>query len=483
VPRPTLRRPALRLRSALLSAGLAVGGALLAAPAAEAQFGGRSGMATMFLPDFYPRDLPVFVDALQLEEWQRPIMEALLEDYVTEFNTAADGVRLNMGNLKDVAPGTSSEDVVDLITKPLVAWAAEKRKLHDDFLVGVRSQLSELQLELWPRLDRALRREKSLPNGELSGESVNLLLVCREADLTPVEMDVIRPILDEYEVKLDAALAERDAQLEAAIQPMFAAMSSGDSGAGLAVQDRIMSRRIAIRGVQEAAIAAIRDALGAESGDRFERRALQRAFPSVYRADPLAPMIEAALALPDLNDTQRLQIETLATEWDRDFAAAQAKHADALRLTEPKEPRRRMELAAAKASGGTIKWTDAPELEKAKSERQELMTRYQARLAEILSDAQKEAVPGFGKPGAAIPSGMKYGDAIRQPGLVGGAGVAPGAGNGETAPQGKRAESAPDLSDKPVKGARPPLVPTDGTAPKGGTSSNAGGKKGPNKAD
>ncbi|MFM1822335.1 MAG: hypothetical protein RI967_601 [Planctomycetota bacterium] len=481
--RSTLRPSRFRLHSALLTAALAVGGALTVAPVAEAQFGGRSGMATMFIPDFYPRDLPVFVDALQLEEWQRPIMEALLEDYVTEFNTAADGVRLNMGNLKDVAPGTSGDAVVEMITKPLVAWTAEKRKLHDDFLTGVRSQLSELQLELWPRLERSLRREKSLPNGELSGESINLLLVCREADVSPVEMDAIRPILDEYEVKLDEALAARDGELESAIQPLFAAMSSGDSNAGLALQDRIMTKRIAIRSVQEAAIGAIREALGGEAGERFEKRALQRAYPSVYRADPLAPMIEAALALPDLNDTQRAQIETLATEWSRDFAAAQAKHADALRLTEPKEPRRRMELAAQKAAGGTIKWTDAPELEQAKSERQELVTRYQARLAEILSDDQKEAVPGFGKPGAAIPAGMKYGDAIRQPGLVGGAGVAPGSPNGETAPEGKRAGPAPDMSDKPIKGQRPPLVPTDGSAPKGGTSNNPGGKKGPNKAD
>jgi hypothetical protein len=159
VHRSTLRPFRSRLHSALLSAAVAVAGSLAVAPTAEAQFGGRSGMATMFIPDFYPRDLPVFVDALQLEEWQRPIMEALLEDYVTEFNTAADGVRLNMGNLKDVAPGTSGDAVVEMITKPLVAWTAEKRKLHDDFLTGVRSQLSELQLELWPRLERSMRRE------------------------------------------------------------------------------------------------------------------------------------------------------------------------------------------------------------------------------------------------------------------------------------------------------------------------------------
>ncbi|MFZ9880975.1 MAG: hypothetical protein ACO3QC_06195 [Phycisphaerales bacterium] len=50
------------IRTRLAAAVLAAGMALVAAPSASAQFGGRSGMATLFVPDFLPRDLPVFVD-------------------------------------------------------------------------------------------------------------------------------------------------------------------------------------------------------------------------------------------------------------------------------------------------------------------------------------------------------------------------------------------------------------------------------------
>ena len=102
------------IRNQLASFVLATSLALAIAPTTFAQ-GARGGMASMFTPDFLPRDLPVFVDSLGLEEWQRPILEALLEDYGTNFATAADGVRASMGQLKDVAAGTNPDKIVDLI--------------------------------------------------------------------------------------------------------------------------------------------------------------------------------------------------------------------------------------------------------------------------------------------------------------------------------------------------------------------------------
>ena len=129
------------LRSRLATAVLAAGLAVTVAPGAMAQFGGPSGMATMFVPDFMTRDLPVFVDALQLEEWQRPILEALLDDYNTTFQTAAEGVRASMGQFRESAAGASPERVMEMISKPLVDWTAEKKKLRDDFLASVKIQL------------------------------------------------------------------------------------------------------------------------------------------------------------------------------------------------------------------------------------------------------------------------------------------------------------------------------------------------------
>ena len=189
------------LLSRLAIAVVAAGVALSLAPAAHAQFGGGVGMRNLFMPDFLGRDLPVFVDSLQLEEWQRPILETLLDEYNATFVTANEGFQAKM---KETAVGASQDRVMDAISKPLVEWAAEKVVLRDDFLASVKSLLSDVQVEQWPRLERALRREKSLPNGELSGETLNLMMIFRELDAPPSAADAARVPMEEYEAKLDA---------------------------------------------------------------------------------------------------------------------------------------------------------------------------------------------------------------------------------------------------------------------------------------
>ncbi len=406
--RPTFGTSALLSRLAI--AVVAAGVALSLAPAAHAQFGGGVGMRNLFIPEFLGRDLPVFVDSLQLEEWQRPILETLLDEYNTTFITANEGFQAKM---KETAVGASQDRVMDAISKPLVAWAAEKAVLREDFLASVKSLLSDVQVEQWPRLERALRREKSLPNGELSGETLNLMLIFRELDAPPSAADAARVAMEDYENKLDAALALRDAEVDATITPILKAMSNNDSQGGIAVQERVMARRVGVRTVQEESLVAITAALGDEYGAPFHKKAMQRAFPQVYRPDPINPMIDAALALADLSEAQKTSLETLRAEFTVEFGSLQARMVDAYRATEPSEPRRRTEIAAQKASGATVKFSEAAEIEMVRKQRDELYTKYRALLAGMLNDVQKEAIPGMGKPGADIPDGQTYSQAIR----------------------------------------------------------------------
>ena len=454
------RRP-LALRTKLASAILALGVAWSAAPFAHAQ-SGRGSMATLFVPDFLPRDLPVFVDALGLEEWQRPILEALLEDYGTNFATAADGVRSRMGQLKDVAAGTNPEKIVEMISAPLISWKDEKQKLRDDFLSSVRSQLSDVQAEAWPRLERALRREKSLPNGSISGESLNLVMIVREVDVPPIVADAARPIVEDYEVKLDQALAARDAADEGSIAARL--QSLNDNSKFVAAEERVMQLRIAVRNAQDQGLIAIRDALGADYGPKFELRALRRAFPQVYGPDPLTPLFEAALALPDLTEEQKTKVNELRARFDSEHGALQKRYAEAIRTSEPKEPRRRAEALAIKAAGGNPNFGEGAEVDSVKLERQEMFTRFRASLAEILNDAQKELVPGFGKPGADLAKGQKYNDAVHL-----GSGGSESGGKSATPVLGGN-EDAGDPAVKPKGGSRPSM---NDTKPAGSQPNNA----------
>jgi hypothetical protein len=428
------------IRNQLASFVLAMSLALAIAPTTFAQ-GARGGMASMFTPDFLPRDLPVFVDSLGLEEWQRPILEALLEDYQTNFATAADGVRASMGQLKDVAAGTNPDKIVELISRPLIAWGDEKKALRNEFLASVKSQLSDVQAESWTRLERALRREKALPNGELSGESLNLVMIAREVEAPPIIADAARPALEEYEIKLDEALAARETELEGAISSLLSAMGPNDTGKLLAINERAMQKRVAVRAVQDASLVAIREALGSEYGPSFEKRALRRAFPQVYGPNPINPLFEAATALPDLTDEQKGKLTALRATFQSEHGVIQARYAEAIRTSEPGEPRRRADALAKKVAGGTTKYSESPEIDTIKSERQELYARFRAAIADILNDAQKETIPGFGKPGAELPAGQKYGDAVHL-GTGGGGKPSPNSGQiDEAADPNKRPKS------------------------------------------
>lgn len=409
-----------RLRTRIAVFAITTVAALGASTAVQAQ-GMRGGMASLFVPDFLPRDLPVFVDSLGLEEWQRPILEALLEDYGTNFATAADGIRASMGQLRESPNAANPEKIVEMISKPLIAWGEEKKKLRADLLESVKSQLSDVQIESWPKLERALRREKALPNGEISGESVNLVLITREIDAPPVLIDNARAAIEEYEVKLDEALAAREVELEATIAPMLSAMGSNDSDRLVATQERVMQKRVAVRQIQEAGRDAIREALGADYGPNFEKRALRRGYPQVYGPDPVTPLFEAAMTLPDLTEEQKAKITALRAKFDGEHGTLQGRYKKAVSDFEPREPRRRAEALALKALGEAPKSTESPEIDSIKTERQELYTRFRGALAEILTDNQKEAVPGFGKPGAELAPGQKYSDATRNPkGVEGG---------------------------------------------------------------
>ncbi|MFN5497431.1 MAG: hypothetical protein ACK5C3_12750 [bacterium] len=461
---PTLNLTKLRNRIAL--AVLAAGCAFASVPTASAQFGGRSGMASMFTPDFLPRDLPIFVDALALEEWQRPVLEVLLQDYDTNFNTAADGVRAKMASFKDVAAGANAERVLEMISEPLVAWTAEKKRLREDFLAGVRGTLGDTQVENWPRLERALRREKSLPLGELSGESIDLTVIVREVQPSPLALDGARNAIEQYEVALDAALAVRDEALDSAIAPLLRAMSASDANSGVAAQEAIMQKRVVVRGAQEAGIAAIRDALGGEYGPAFERRALEKSFPQVFRPDPVTPLIEGAQALPDLTDDQKTQLSALSTQYGFDLNGVRSALVDAYKVAEPSEPRRRTELARQKAEGQTVRLTDAPQVEQAKKAREDLYEKYRNLLAGILSPEQRTAVPGFVKesPGDAEKEAAVREEARAIRAAQGGGGGGGGGTQGLRGDPsgGKPSNEKPQQPGRPADsgfGANPPTVP------------------------
>ena len=392
-----------RLR-ALFAAIAMVTLAGVATSPASAQFGGRGGFAQAFQPDIMQRDVTLMTSSLGLEEWQRPVVEALLQDYMSNFNTGVEALKDRMKVASDdagkIAKSNGGDAVLEKIMAPLNSWRTEKTQMLDKFMADLKSQLGPQQLERWPSFERALRRERLLPDGDLSGESVDLFAVLTRMQLTPAEQEAVKQPLAAYELMLDEALVTRMTSIAVLDRELSDAMASMNYDRGADIQDKVMVVRIGVRSANDAGIEALAAALG-DRGDEFRTRALEAGYPDVFRPHPVMILMQQAYALPSLSPEQTSQIDALMSEFGTACRDANMKIYEAVRVDQPKAPRKRVQAAADRKSGAAGSAPNTPQganatdpVVKARVERETMGAPFRDRLLAILSDEQKAELPG-----------------------------------------------------------------------------------------
>jgi hypothetical protein len=392
------------LRARTFACALAVTAAFgAAATPASAQFGGRASFGEAFQPDILQRDMMLMTSSLQLEEWQRPIVEALLSDYMVSFNTGVEALKDKMKAASQEAARSTPADgdaILEKVMKPLDAWRVEKAQMKDKFLSDLRNQLGPQQLERWPSFERALRRERMLPAGDLSGESVDLWAVMGRMQLSSAEEEATRAAVTAYEIALDQALVAREARIKELEPALAEAMRAMNFDRGADLQDQVMTARIAVRAANDGGIDSLAQALGAR-GAEFRQRALEAGYPDVYRTHPVMVLMQQARALDSLTEDQVSKIDALMAEFRTACEAEDAKLYDAVRAEEPKAPRKRAQAAAERRAGGASSAPGAPQssnandpVVKARMEREKMGQPFRDRLMAILSTEQQTELPG-----------------------------------------------------------------------------------------
>ena len=383
---------------------------------AQAQFGGRAGFAEAFVPDILQRDLPLMTSSLQLEEWQRPVAEALLQDYVTGFNTGVEALKDRMkSESQDAqrADPTNADAILEKVMKPMNSWREEKRRMLDKFMADLKSQLGPQQLERWPSFERALRRERMLHDGDLSGESTDLFAVMGRMQLDPVHEEMVKPAIAVYEVALDDALVARDRGMRAIEPELAEAMRSMNHDKGADAQERTMPLRIAVRSANDAGIDSIAKALG-DRGEEFRTLALEAGYRDVFRPHPVTILMQQARALDSLTPEQGQQIDALMSEFAGVCNQQNMQLYEAVRAEEPKAPRKRAEASAQRRSGGAApsmpQASNASDpVVKARVERERAGEPFRDRLMAILTPEQQAELPGAMKVDPANQPGSKDG--------------------------------------------------------------------------
>ncbi len=379
--------------SITVTAALIIG---VVAPPAQAQMGMQAGFVEAFQPDFLNRDMSLFTEYLELEEWQRPIVESLLKDYQADFRVGVDGLRDTMKDMKDQIIAAGDQGAIGVIMGPINVWSVQKAGLKTRFVDNLRSQLSEEQMNHWPDLERAMRREKELPRGVLSGESLNLVQISREAEIPPDVMEAAKQQIQDYWTGLDAALVARAEQSRKSQDTIKDALVNQDFAKGLAELELIVAKRIAVRDLQEAAIESLAAAYGEQFGPVFRKAALAAAFPMAYRPSPLIGYFQAARDLPGLSLEQIGQLDALEKNYTIAYTDYQNRLAAVLRAEEPKkqtdETRRRMNRGAANATKPS---DDA--YTTLYQERDALNERTRVEIARIIGEELAQQLPGADK--------------------------------------------------------------------------------------
>jgi hypothetical protein len=406
------RRRAAPIATLALAIGVAV------APAA-AQFGGDAGMAQAFRQDFYRRDLVLFNEVLGLEEWQRPIVEVLLDDYAAGFDAGMSGFRERIARVRTEGGELDGQQIMARMMEPLGGWEVEKLRLRDTFLDNVRSQLSPSQAERWSTFMRALRRDKDLPESEISGEGVDLTAVLRQLQLAPATLLAAEAAIEEYEILLDDALVARTRRMRSLQPEVREAMQTMDFQRGLQVMNQIMAARIEVRNAQDRGLALIEAALPHREGLRFREEALRRSYPKVYGPNPTIAFIASVKAIATLTPAQLGAIETIEVGYLGQLEAMNDRLRELHRAEEPREPQRRFERITARQRGEATSRaaTGEPQsIRDARTEREVLGRTTREAILAILTPEQAERLPGFGGGRRDAESGFDA--APRMPGEV-----------------------------------------------------------------
>ncbi|MHC4991290.1 MAG: hypothetical protein ACYTGC_09945 [Planctomycetota bacterium] len=374
---------------------LAVAATLSLTTTAPAQIGELAGFTEAMQREYLNRDLSIFETGLDLDEAQRDILRSLFDDYKTDFEGGLQQMQDRLKNMKDeLQQATDQRRILSMIFVPFEEWAEDRAKLGEEFLRSVQTVLNEQQLEVWPAFERKLLREKTLSKGVLSGESVNLLILVEQQELSRPVRESLEETLTQYELDLDQALRRRNEIVRRSQARMVRALQEQDSDMSLELVDEQLEQRVRVREVNDRYIDLIAAQMPPEMGTIFRSAAMEAAYPRAYRPTAGARMYRAAAELDSIDPATLENIRALQEAFRVELETFSDAVVETIRKSEPKQKRYRVELYTARMKGEEpMNRRPDPVLSKLR-DRQKLDERFISILQGLLSNEQFVELPG-----------------------------------------------------------------------------------------
>jgi hypothetical protein len=200
-----------------------------------------------------------------------------------------------------------------------------RKKIEETFASDMKLILTPEQVERWPAVERAQRRDQTLRRGFLSGERVDLFVLVEEAKLPEEAAAAVKPVLDQYDVDMDRELAKRNDTYENSFEKMGELRREGDMEG---LQELIKEGREAgarVRDLNRRFARQLTDLLPEDQKPVFEMAFKRASFPEVYRPTQASRAITAAIGFDDITDAQKEQLNALNARYSRDLEGVNEK--------------------------------------------------------------------------------------------------------------------------------------------------------------
>ncbi len=416
---------------------------------------GPMGMSGGMDPDYMLRDLRRFTEAFVLSEDQQVIVEQILRDYDESFREASEASRSSIGDsfrgmrgneddparqqmqesrdrmreirekldsIRNLESEQDMQEVRDRLDKEMETirdemrqqrvgqWQSPerqaafeqvgllmqdqmrlKRQMRDELEGDLQAILTEDQLLLWPPLKQLMVRDRLLPRGRLSGESLDVMGLVEQQGLDDDTLITLLPVLDAWGMQVTEALQARDDHMMANQGQLMSAMRTMDVSSGLAVMETQARLAEAVRDTNDSAVDQITQLLPDESAATFQQEAMQRGYPRIFRPTRGERVLKAAMELDALEPDVLEAIDQMLDSYLQEIVVANDSMLRTTRRWEAQEQLDRMNRFAAQMTGAGGDQSESP-IRQAETDRREIEDRYIEQLRSILTEEQIEAI-------------------------------------------------------------------------------------------
>lgn len=305
-----LNRPALRFL--LLTLAL-----LLLSPLAPAQYGLSNpliGLKTA--PPVTKSDIRIIDSILGLDESQRSLTGALYDDFFERYRVEADALEAELTAMIDESIVRQDSTITREAEDKAEQWDQRRLEWRAEFLTDLKLLLDQQQVELWPKVERELRRHDLIGRGRLAGEKVDLI---RLVDAHVADWDANTELveaLDRYADQLDRALRARQRALDHEQTAEFWRTCQDEPYRAREIYEDVLPTRVRVRDINLETFRAIRKLLSESDAVVVERAFYSEALRSHSPISPIETRIRAASSLPSLSSAQREQIATILQDYE-----------------------------------------------------------------------------------------------------------------------------------------------------------------------